>query len=748
MSILGNRVVRKEDPHLITGQGTYVDAIPLPGAAHITFVRSTMPHATITSIDTSGAASAPGVIAVFTAADLDIDDLNPGIPMLNMMMKRPVLARDRVRFAGEPVAVIVTEERYQGVDAGESVWIEYDPLPAVTDLEAALAGDTLLHPDAGSNSAIDLPMGWDENSTAGADVVVTQRMVNQRVAPVPIEVRAAAAEWDGDRITFHASTQAPNALKGALAGALKMDESKIRVLARDVGGGFGAKAGCYPEEILVAWLARKLGRSVKWMETRSENMLAMTHGRGQINEVTLAAKSDGTFVALRDRVLQDSGAYAEIGAFLPFFTHMMSCGVYNIPKVDFHATALVTNTTPTAAYRGAGRPEATYAIERIIDVLADELGMDPAELRRKNFIGKGSFPHTTATGATYDIGDYETALDKALEASGYQQLRAEQERRRQSGDRKLMGIGLSTYVEITNPIAGPEFGSAEVHADGTATVKTGSSPHGQGHVTAWTMVASDKLGIPMDKITVIHGDTDQVPYGVGTMGSRSAQTGGTAVQMAAEQVVEQAKKVAADLLEASPDDVVLDTTTGQFHVAGSAQPAKSWQDVAGAGSEPLAAVVDYTASGPSFPFGAHVAVVDVDQDTGKVELVRFVAVDDCGRILNPLLAEGQVHGGLAQGIAQALLEEVVYDPDGNPLTSNLADYSIISVCELPQFETFHMETPTPINILGAKGIGESGTIGSTPAIVNAVVDAVSHLGIRHIDMPTTPIRVWEAIRGA
>jgi aerobic carbon-monoxide dehydrogenase large subunit len=747
MSILGNRVIRKEDPHLITGKGSYVDSLPLPGAAYVTFVRSTMAHATIQSIDAEAARSAPGVIDVVTASDLDIEDLAPGLPMLNALMTRPVLARDKVRFAGEPVAAIVTEERYQGPDAAESLWVDYAALPALTDPEASLTDEILLFEEAGSNVVIDFQFGVVDNLMEGTDVVVSQRLVNQRLAPTPIEVRAAAAEWEGDRLTFYASTQAPHGVKGALAQALRLEPEAVRVLCADVGGGFGAKGGISPEEILVAWLARHLARPVKWMENRTESMLAMTHGRGQIQDMELGATRDGKLVGLRAKVLQDGGAYPALGPFLPFLTRMMSSGVYVIPQIEFNATSVATTTTPTSAYRGAGRPEAAYAIERMMDILADEIGMDPAELRRKNLIPKDQFPFDTPTGATYDIGDYEGALDKVLAASGYKDLLAAQKQRRESGQPKQLGIGLSLYVEITNGVPGAEFGAVEVHADGSATVRTASSPHGQGHVTAWAMIASDRLGIPMDKIEVVHGDTDKIPFGVGTFGSRSAQTGGVTTAQAADKVVEKAKKIAAEELEASPDDIVLDTGVGRFHVAGSPTPFKEWADLVAASPQALAEEVSYEAA-PSFPFGAHVAVVEVDTETGKVQLIRMVAVDDAGRILNPLLLEGQVHGGLAQGIAQALLEEVIYDSEGNMLTSNLADYATISSCELPSFETVKMETPTPLNELGAKGVGESGTIGSTPAVVNAVVDAVSHLGVRHIDMPMSPIRVWEAIQAA
>jgi carbon-monoxide dehydrogenase large subunit len=598
--------------------------------------------------------------------------------------------------------------------------------------------------------AFELNFGRDETLFDGCDVVVKERIVNQRVAPCPLEVRATSATEDGGRLTVWTSTQAAHGARDGFATALGLANEDVHVIAPDVGGGFGAKM-TYPEDILVGYIARRLHRPVKWVETRSESMVSLGHGRGQIQDVEIGGSKDGTIQAYRLSVTQDAGAYPALGAVLPFLTRMMAAGVYNIPKIEFYSRSVVTNTTPTVAYRGAGRPEATAAIERAVDIFANEIGMDPADVRRKNLLSKEGFPHTTVVGTTYDSGDYQRALDLVLEASGYDDLRAEQKRRRDAGDRKQLGIGLSVYVEITNGAGGfGEYGGVEVRSNGKAIVRTGSSPHGQGHDTAWSMLASEQLGIPIEDIEVIHGDTDLVRSGQGTMGSRSLQSGGLAVHQAAEQVVDKARQLAAELLEANPDDVVLDKIDGKFHVAGTPAASKSWAELAESTGEERGIYVDLDSSPPSatFPFGAHVAVVEVDGETGQVVLQRLVAVDDAGRIVNPLLAEGQRHGGLAQGAAQALLEEVRYDEDGNPITSNLADYAFPSAAELPSFELVSMETPTPVNPLGVKGIGESGTIGSTPAVQNAVVDALAHLGVRHLDMPASPERVWRAINRA
>lgn len=753
MSILGNRVLRREDPKFLTAGATYVADLKIPGAAYLTYVKATVAHARIESIDVEAARTSPGVVAVYTNDDLGIAAQLPSLPILNQEMTYTMLASGVVRYVGEPIVAIVSETRDEGADAAELVVVDYDPLPVVVDPEESQKNEILLFPELGTNVALTLDFGGDEAIFEGCEVVVRQRIVNQRIAPCPLEGRSAAALVAPDgRIEFHASTQAPHAVKAALSAVLGLDPEQIHVMSPDVGGGFGAKGGPYPEELLVAWVARELRRPVRWTETRSESMLGLGHGRAQVQYVAMGGNSDGKILGYRIDVLQDSGAYPSLGAMLPFLTRMMTSGVYDIPKAECSTVSVLTNTTPTVAYRGAGRPEATAAIERVMDQFAFEIGMDPAEIRRRNFIGKDAFPFTTPTGTEYDVGDYERTLDLALEVAGYEQLRAEQALRRAAGDTHQLGIGLCCYVEITNGVPGGEYGAVEVRPDGRVVVRTGTSPHGQGHVTAWSMLVSDALGVAIEDIEVIHGDTDIVPRGVGTYGSRSLQTGGVAVHQAAGEVVDKARQLAADLLEAAIDDVVLDKAAGEFHVTGTPAVGRSWRELAQASIDrdgsPLMAEVDFDPGGPTFPFGTHIAVVDVDVETGKVRLLRHISVDDAGRILNPLVAEGQVHGGIAQGVAQALFEEFAYDDQGNPLTGNLADYAFPSAAELPSYETRMTETPTPKNPLGSKGIGESGTIGSTPAVQNAVVDALSHLGVRHVDMPTTPARVWRAIEAA
>jgi len=755
MSLFGNRVPRVEDPKLLTAGGTYVADLRIPeldGAVHVTYVRSTVAHARLTSVEVDEARVAPGVVGVFTAADVDLADLPPGTPMFNAAMTRPFLARDTVRFVGDPVAVILSERPEQGVDAAELVWPDYDPLPVVVEPADAVTDEVVVHEAAGTNVVVDLAFGRTDDLFEGCEVVVTQEAVNQRVAAVPLECRAAAAAWVDGRLVQWSSTQHAHGVRDALAGVYGLEPGQVRVVTPDVGGGFGAKIGGYPEELLLGWLARKVGRPVRWAETRSENMVGLGHGRGQHQTIEIGGRRDGTVEAYRLTVLQDGGAYAEMGSILPYLTRSMAQGTYDIPKVEFNSKSVITNTTPTVAYRGAGRPEATAAIERAMDLFALEIGMDPAEVRRVNLIRPEAFPFTGATGTTYDNGEYERALDLALDQAGYEGLRAEQARRREAGEVVQLGIGVSIYVEVTaGPQAGKEFAKVDVEADGSATVYTGSSPHGQGLHTAFASLASEELGIPMHQIRVVHGDTDLVDAGEGTMGSRSLQLGGSAVHTASIGVVEKARRIAAEALEANPDDLVLDKAAGRFHVAGTPTIGRTWAELSTAASsdgDPLSVITDFQARMPTFPFGAHVAVVDVDTQIGKVVLRRHIAVDDAGRILNPLLAEGQRHGGIAQGAAQALLEEVRYDEDGNPITSNLADYAAISATELPSFELVAMETPTDVNPLGAKGIGEAGTIGSTPAVQSAVIDALSHLGVRHLDMPATPERVWRAIQAA
>ena len=764
MSILGTRVVRIEDPRLLTAGGTYVDDLRVPqltGAARVTFVRSHHGHALITGVDASAALAAPGVIAVLTYQD--INDIPPPPPLpeggpppgseaaplpMGGVWQEPLLAVDRVRFVGEPVAMVLTDDSYQGEDAAELVSVDYEPLPAIVGAADALAGQTLLFPDAGSNVVVAHPAG--DTAFDGCDVVVSRDIVNQRVAPVPMEGRAAAAMWTGGKLTVWVSTQNAQISRFIMAGAFGLDPDAIRVVAPDVGGGFGAKVGIDRDAILVAWAARHTGRALRWVETRSENLVGMTHGRAQEHSIKIGGTRDGRVLAYRLDVVQDTGAYPRMSGFLPTLTNLMAVGPYDIAHVEVGYRVVVTNTTPIAAYRGAGRPEATAAIERAMDLFAAEIGMDPAEVRRKNLVPADKFPHQTPCGAHYDSGDYIGALDKVLAGAGYPGLRAEQARRRERGDVVQLGIGVASYVEITAADAdNGETARVVVNGDGTATVYTGSSPHGQGHDTAWSMLVQSDLGIPMDKVTVLHGDTDEIPLGTGTYASRSLQLGGMAVHKAALEVKDQARRLAADMMEASEADLELDIDRGLWHVRGDPESGRTWAEVAGhAGPDGLVAAVHFTEAQPTFPFGAHVAVAEVDTETGKVTLVRHVTVDDAGIVVNPVLTEGQRHGGIAQGAAQALLEEMVYDADGNPLTGTLADYAAITATELPSFELLVSETPTPVNPLGVKGIGEAGTIGATPAVQNAVIDAVSHLGVRHIDMPTTPGRVWAAIKEA
>jgi carbon-monoxide dehydrogenase large subunit len=758
VSILGTRVLRVEDPRFLTTGGVYTEDVQdeqLAGAGHVSFVRSPIAHATIRRIDVREAAAAPGVIAVFTGTDLaalgTVPPMMPGL--VNRGMRRPLLATDVVRFVGEPVAVVVTDEPYQGEDAAELVDVDYDPLPAVVDLAAALSGQVLLFGEVGTNIAANFgdQGALDARLFDGCDAVVQHTIINQRVAPVPMETRAAAAAWGQDgRLTAWIPNQGAQGTRAALASMLGLDAGQVRVITPDVGGAFGAKFGADPEHAVVAWVAKRLNRPARWTETRSENLIAMTHGRAQQQTVTIGGTRDGAVLAYRLEILQDAGAYPRAGAILPLLTILMAPGPYAIPRAEAVGRSVVTTTTPVGAYRGAGRPEATAAVERAIDLFAAEIGMDPAAVRRRNLLPPFTEPHATAFGALYDSGDYAAALDKVLAVADYDELRRQQAGRRDRGDTVQLGIGLSCYVEITG--AGEEAGdphenaTVEVHPDGTATILTGTSPHGQGHATAWAMLASDELGIPVEKIALKWGDTDLVPEGGGTGGSRSLQQGGAAVRQASQELIGVARQRAADVLEASPADLRFDPARSAFEIAGD--PDAAVPLAALAEEERLLVRAVFSAPGATYPFGAHVAVVEVDTETGKVVLRRLVAVDDAGFVLNPLLAEGQRHGGLAQGAAQAFLEEVVYDPEGNPLTASLADYPFLSATEVPGFELVDMQTPTSYNPLGAKGIGEAGSIGSTPAVQNAVVDALAHLGVRHIDLPASPQRVWQALQAA
>jgi aerobic carbon-monoxide dehydrogenase large subunit len=752
--MIGQRVRRREDPRFLTGAGSFVDDVELPGAMWVTFIRSYLAHATIRGIDSSAATALPGT-QVFTAAELDqVEPVALPMPALDDRMRRPQIARDTVRFVGEVVAVVVTETPAQGVDAAELVIVDYDPLPVVVDPRAALRDDTVLQPDAGTNICLHMaPEQPDPGLFDGCDVVISGEHVSQRLAVCPLEPRSSAARVEEDgRLTLWLSTQTPHQDRAAAAGALGMEPDRIRVVAPDVGGGFGGKM-LSVEDVLLAAIAIKTGRPVRWTETRSENLVSMPHGRAQTTAFELGGDRDGTVKALRLKILQEAGAYPALGAILPTLTSLMASGVYRIPKIEVEIDSVLTNTTPTGPLRGAGRPEATQTIERAIDLFAAEVAIDPAEVRRRNFIPADAFPYTTASGAPYDCGDYAGALDRVLEAAGYDQLRAEQAKQREAGGTKLLGIGMSTYVEVTNGLTESEFASVEITDAGDAILKTGSLSHGQGHETTFAQIVGERLGMAAERVTVLKGDTDSVARGSGTYGSKSTQIGGAAAAKASTEVVDRAKQLVAEELEANPDDLVLDFGAGRFHVAGAPEPALSWSELAGrldasGRLSELSLAVDFEPAQPTFPFGAHLAVVEVDAETGAVLLQRIVTVDDAGRIINPLVAEGQVHGGIATGIAQALHEEFVYDEDGNPQNSNLVTYGFPGATELPFFETVSMETPTPINELGAKGIGESGTIGATPAVHAAVLDAVAPLGIRRIDMPATGERVWRAIREA
>jgi aerobic carbon-monoxide dehydrogenase large subunit len=751
--MFGVPALRSEDPRFLRGAGRYVANIDLPESAHAVFVRSIMPHARLVSVGVDAALGMPGVLGAYTAANLDLPKLPPSGNVegtsgeLEDLFSREPLATDVVRFVGEAVAVVVAASVAEATDAAEVVAIEYDPLPAVTDAEAAVAdGAPLLWPEFGTNVAHAFGDEDAEDPLEGADVVVRARFVNQRVAPVPMEPNGIAVAPDGDGgATVWVSSQVPFDVRDDLAETLGVGRDRVRVIAPDVGGGFGSKGQVYAEYHVVAAVAARLGRSVRWTETRSESMLSLTHGRAQIQTAELGARRDGTLVGLRAEILADMGAYP-IGAFMPGTTQHMLSGVYRIPRVVSTGRSVVTNTTPIGAYRGAGRPEAAALIERAMDLLAAELAIDPAQLRRRNFISPEAFPYTTATGVTYDSGDYAETLDEALRIVGFDALREEQAERRNRGDPICLGIGISTYVEIT-AFSGREFAAVEVGADGRAIASVGTSSHGQGHETAFAQLVSAALGIPFEDVRVVHSDTALVAHGEGTWGSRSLQIGGSSLYERAGAVVEEGRKVAAGLLEVDVEDV--ERVKGGFAVVGVPARSVTWADVVGASDGGALRVEGrWRQRGSTFPFGAHVAVVEVDTATGAVRLRRIGAVDDCGRIINPMLVRGQQHGGLAQGIAQALFEEVRYDDDANPITSTLATYAMPSAADLPPLETANTVTPTDLNPLGAKGIGEAATIGSTPAVQNAVIDAVSHLGVRHIDLPLTAERVWRALQAA
>jgi aerobic carbon-monoxide dehydrogenase large subunit len=770
-AMLGSPIKRREDPRLITGQATYVDDIKLLGMLHMAVLRSPYGHARINSINTEAARNHPGVVAVYTAEDLKgaVGNIAIGVPLGKItegMGSRGALAEGKVRFYGDPVAVVIADDRYTARDARDLIEVDYEPLPAAIDVEKAMQPDApILYEEFNTNVAFSMHPPTDEidkvfeETLANGGVVVKQRMVNQRLAPVPMETRGVVAEYrkSDKTLTVWSSSQIPHLLRNILAALVGLPQHQVRVIVPEVGGGFGCKLNVYPEEMVAAYATMKLGRPVKWIEDRSENLAVTIHGRDMVEYVEVAATRDGKITGLKVYGISDLGAYCQLNTNLILigFGYPVSCGAYDIPKIHLSADLVFTNKASTDAYRGAGRPEAAYVAERAIDLVAHELGKDPAEVRRLNFIQPDQFPYKSAAGAVYDTGNYEGALDKALEIAGYQSLRAEQAQKRAEG--KLMGIGLSSYIEIcgfgpkgTLPVGLYESARVRVEQGGTVMVYTGSSPHGQGEETTFAQIVAEEFSIPIESVLILHGDTDSTPEGRGTYGSRTTAVGGSAVYNATQRLKEKMKQIASHMLEASASDVTLED--GKFSVAGSPQKAVTFAEVAAAanlsntlapGIEPgLETTVFFEPEACVFPFGTHVCVVEVDKDTGAAEIKRFVAVDDCGRQLNPMIVEGQVHGGIAQGVGQALIEGVIYGEDGQLLTATLTDYAMPIAPELPDFETDSTVTLTTVNPLGVKGVGEAGTIGSTPAVANAIADA---LGVAHIDMPFTPEKLWKII---
>jgi carbon-monoxide dehydrogenase large subunit len=778
--MIGARIQRREDPHLITGAGRFVEDLVRPGTLSMAVVRSPHPHARITRIDTSAARGITGVVAVLTAADFKplLTGTHPVAPAFvaekHTVPQRFPIAESEVVFQGEPVAVVLAENRKLAVDGAEAVEVEYEPLPAVIDLLKALEPNSpKVHSGQVDNVAWDLtysPEDSVKDAFTQAEVVVKERILQQRLAPTPIETRGVIAEYNrfDEQLTIWMATQNPHFIRLFVSGALGMAETKVRVISHDVGGGFGSKISPYPEDYLVPAAAKLVGRPVKWIETRSESLQTTTHGRGQLFDVELAARRDGTFLALKVTQYLDTGAYVgTFGAFQPCAC-LLAGGAYKFPGgIAARTIGLLTNRVPTDPYRGAGRPEATHNIERIVDKLAHEIGMDPAAIREKNFIKPDEFPFTNNFGLVYDSGNYKGSLDRALELIGYTEFRQRQEQARREG--RYLGLGLSTWIEIcgfgpsaatagaTGGLALLESAHVRVHPTGSAQVYVGTHAHGQGHDTTFAQIAADTLGLPYESIEVRHGDTGEgAAFGYGTYGSRSLAVGGMAVRTSAKQIVAKAHKIAAHLLEASPEDVVFDQ--GRFHVTGNPGNVKTMAEVAfaayGAG---LPEGVDHGLESISYfdppnfvwPFGAHACIVEVDPVTGSVDIEKYVAVDDCGNIINPMIVDGQLHGGIAQGIAQALFEEVAYDPESGQLMSGtLNDYILPTANEIPTPVLDRTVTPSPSNELGVKGIGEAGTIASSAAVVNAIVDALSPLGITHVDMPASPDRLWRQIREA
>ncbi|HYM70568.1 MAG TPA: xanthine dehydrogenase family protein molybdopterin-binding subunit [bacterium] len=776
--LFGASIKRREDPRLITGQATYTDDLQLPGMLHAQIVRSPHAHARIVRVDTAAARRHPGVVAVYTGKDLE-GKLNP-IPTAwlvpNADLKtppHPALAVDVVRYAGDGVAVVLAETLYAARDAAALVQVQYAQLPAVVDQEQAVRdGAPQVHADVPRNVAFTWRVAGGDADQAFAEakrdgVVVAQRFVNQRLIPNAMETRGVVARYNSGagELTVWYTTQNPHIARFLMSVVTGIPEQKIRVIAPEVGGGFGSKIPFYADEAVVVFCARATGHPVKWVEDRRENYVATIHGRDHITDLEIAARKDGTITALRGKTWANLGAYLSTAApGVPTILHgLILTGCYTIPNLSYEVLGVFTNTSPVDAYRGAGRPEATYLIERMVDLVAGALKMDPVDVRRKNFIKREQFPYTTVEGLTYDSGNYEPALDKALEMVGYQKIRDFQ--KQGPKDNRYLGVGLSTYVEICglgpSAVAGAvgfqgglwESATVRLHPTGKATVFTGASPHGQGEETTFAQIVAEELGLPIDDIDVVHGDTGAIAMGWGTYGSRTTVVGGAAIVVAARRVKEKAGKIAAHMLEASEADITFDQ--GRFSVRGSPDRSKTIQEVTlaaylawslPAGVEPsLEASAFYDPSNFTFPFGTHVAAVKVNADTGEVELRHYVAVDDCGRVINPLIVDGQVHGGLVQGIAQALWEGAVYSPEGQLLTGSMMDYAVPRAHMFPMFTTARTETPSPHNPLGVKGVGETGTIASTPAVVNAVLDALRPLGVTHLDMPLTPQRIWNAI---
>jgi carbon-monoxide dehydrogenase large subunit len=758
---IGARQPRLEDEALLTGAERYTADLRVPGALRAVFVRSTAAHARIADIDVSEARQAPGVVAVLTSRDLAVPRVFfPAFgQLINDAYHRVPLADGTVRFAGEIVAVVVAETLAQAEDAAELVSVDYDPLPVVIDPQAAAAdGAPLLFPETGTNVALQLP--FEAGTRADSPVRVSCRVSNPRMAVAPMEGLAIVAVpgEDGKKLTLWLSSQMPHAFRDLTAALLGMDAADLRAVCPAVGGGFGGKTPAEPDYVLVAAVARHLGRPVAWIQARSENLLTM-QARGHIFDVTLESTRDGKVTSLQVDEVTDVGAYPGVGIGMVLTARSLATGAYDIPHARFGIRCVATNTAPTGAFRGAGRPEAIQMIERAMDVLAAELGIDPVELRRRNFIQPDQFPCTTVMGEHFDSADFDKTLTEALRLVDYDSVRKEQQRRRQEDDDLLLGIGVSCYVEVSAGTLGfdAEYASVEVGPDGTVTVVAGTSGHGQGHWTTYAQIVASAMGVPAEQVRLVQSDTERVKSGMGTGGSRSAQIGGSAVRRACDEVVEQARQLAAHLLEAAPADIEVVPGSG-LGVRGDPETAVSWAELARAIRDdtrrpaPLAprlfADPGFDQGGGTSPFGCHIVVVEVDRRTGLVTIARVVAVDDCGVVINPMLAEGQVHGGLAAGLGQVLFETALFDEDGNPVTTTFADYGMPSAADLPSYETAHTVTPTALNPLGVKGLGEAGTTGSVAAAHNAVADALAHLGLGRIDLPLTPLRIWEALQAA